>query len=199
MRDILYKFILVLAKPFTFLYRKYQMRGYRHIGKNVVIGKNFTGTERYNISIGDNVAIGPNCVFYAGIAPITVGNNVMFGPNVTVVSGEHRTDVLGEYMRNITNDMKLPKNDKPVVIEDDVWIGTNVTILKGVRIGRGSIIHAGAVVTKSVRPYTIYINENTKVNRFTAEQIKKHEKILNEKYGITYPELDWTKYTSFIQ
>ena len=95
--------------------------------------------------------------------------------------------------------MKLPKHDKPVVIEDDVWIGTNVTILKGVTIGRGSIIHAGAVVTKKVRPYTVYLNENQKINRFTAGQIQQHEQLLKEKYGVEYPPLDWTKYASFTQ
>ena len=199
MKDKIYRLLQNLLKPITLVWQKYQRRGYKYIGKNVVIGKNFTGTERYNISIGDNTAIGPNCVFYAGIAPITVGRYVMISPNVTIVTGEHRTDIVGEYMRNITNDMKLEKHDKPVVIEDDVWIGSNVTILKGVTIGRGSIIHAGAIVTKRVRPYTIYIDDKTKINRFSAAVIQEHEKMLAEKYGVSYPPLDWSKYESLSQ
>lgn len=78
---------------------------------------------------------------------------------------------------------KLPENDAPVIIEDDVWCGANVTILKGVTIGRGSVVAAGAIVTKSCPPYSIIGGIPAKVlkMRFTPEQIKKHEKII--KYG----------------
>lgn len=112
----------------------------------------------------------------------------MISPGVTMITGEHRTDIIGEYMRNVTAEQKLPQNDKPIVIEDDVWIGSNVTILKGVRIGRGSIIHAGAVITKNVKPYTVYINDQLKVSRFSDEEIQEHERRIKEKYGVTYPE-----------
>ena len=47
--------------------------------------------------------------------------------------------------------------DRPVIIEDDVWIGFNATILKGVRIGRGAIVGANTVITKDVPPYTIMV------------------------------------------
>lgn len=75
---------------------------------------------------------------------------------------------------------KLPVNDAPVVIEDDVWAGANVTILKGVTIGRGSVIAAGAVVTKSCPPYSIIGGVPARVirTRFTPEQIKQHEEML---------------------
>lgn len=157
-------------------------------GKNVFIGPNFTVSGGDNITIGDDCAIGPNCVFLAALAPIEFGRAVMVSPNVTMITGEHRTDIVGEFMRNITPDMKLPQNDKPIVIEDDVWIGSNVTVMKGVTIGRGSIIHAGSIITKNVKPYTIYINDKMKVARFSDEEIQEHEKLLNEKYGVTYPE-----------
>lgn len=76
---------------------------------------------------------------------------------------------------------KLPENDAPVVIEDDVWIGANVTILKGVTIGRGSVVAAGVVVTKSCPPYSIIGGVPAKVlkMRFTPEEIVKHESILS--------------------
>lgn len=76
---------------------------------------------------------------------------------------------------------KLPENDAAVVIEDDVWTGANVTILKGVTIGRGSVVAAGAVVTKSWPPYSIIggVPANVLKMRFTPAEIEKHERILN--------------------
>lgn len=80
------------------------------------------------------------------------------------------------------SDEKLPENDAPVVIEDDVWCGANVTILKGVTIGRGSVVAAGAVVTRSCPPYSIIGGVPAKVlkMRFTAEEIEEHERLLKE-------------------
>ena len=68
--------------------------------------------------------------------------------------------------------------DQPVVIEDDVWCGANVTILKGVTIGHGSVVAAGAVVTKSFPPYSIIGGIPAKLlkMRFTEEEIKEHER-----------------------
>ena len=79
--------------------------------------------------------------------------------------------------------MKLPENDQDVVFEGDNWIGMNTTILKGVTIGRGCIVAAGAVVNKSTPPYTIVGGVPAKVlkMRFTPEQIKIHEDLLRHK------------------
>ena len=100
--------------------------------------------------IGDYSYIGPNGVMGAG-GGIKVGSHVQMGPNVTITAENHhfndpalRIDQQGVYHQG-------------VVIEDDVWIGGRATILDGVTIGRGSVIGAGAVVTKSIPPYSIAI------------------------------------------
>lgn len=79
--------------------------------------------------------------------------------------------------------MKLPENDQDVIFEGDNWIGMNVTVLKGVTIGRGCIVAAGAVVNKSTPPYSIVGGVPAKVlkMRFTPEQITEHEAILYRK------------------
>jgi acetyltransferase-like isoleucine patch superfamily enzyme len=156
---------------------------FKECGKGVSWGYNFTVAGAQNIRIGEDTAIGPNCIFYATMAPLTIGKKVLISPNVTIVTGEHRTDLIGVYMRDVTEAEKRPENDAPVVIEDDVWIGSNVTIMKGVTIGRGSIIHAGAVITKNIKPYTVYISEKIKIARFTEQEIIQHEKMLKEKHG----------------
>lgn len=131
-----------------------------------------------NISIGNNVFIGPNAKLICAIAKINIKNNVMFGPNVTLICGGHRMDVVGEFMKNIS--VKLPENDKDITIEEDVWVGANVTILKGVNIGRGSVVAAGSVVTKDVEPYSIVGGVPAKFikKRFNSDEIYRHEKLL---------------------
>lgn len=76
--------------------------------------------------------------------------------------------------------MKDPDNDQDVIIEGDNWIGMNTTILKGVTIGRGCIVAAGAIVTKSTPPYSIVAGVPAKVikMRFSEEDIIRHESAL---------------------
>lgn len=91
--------------------------------------------------------------------------------------------MLGKFIDQISDEEKTADNDKDVVIEEDVWCGANVTILKGVNIGRGCIIAAGAVVVNSAPPYSIVggLPARCLKFRFTIEQILEHEKML-------YPE-----------
>lgn len=148
-------------------------------GKHCSIGRRFRGTPK-NVYLGDDCHIGENNVLLCLLAPIKIGNHFMSGPNVTFVTGNHRIDIIGKHMTEITNKDKLPENDVEIVVEDDVWIGTGAIILKGVKIGRGSVVAAGSVVTKDTPPYSIVAGNPAKVikYRFTEEQIIKHEKLL---------------------
>ena len=189
--NIYMKIMKVIIKPFIVI-KKAIKRIYRFCfikpqfiscGRKTFIGDNLIGTLS-NIEIGNNSVIGPNCVFYCSLAKLTIGNYVMISPNVTIITGSHKTDAIGKYMIQNTEQDKIndgvEKYDMPVIIEDDVWIGANVLILKGVTIGRGSIVHAGQVITKSVPPYTIYINDKLSIKRFSRDEIEKHEKLLAE-------------------
>lgn len=131
------------------------------------------------MTVGDYTSIPNGATFYCTEAPLTIGKKVISGPHPTIITGDHRIDVIGKYIMDTTE--KLPENDAPVVIEDDVWTGANVTILKGVTIGRGSVIAAGAVVAKSFPPYSIIGGIPAKLlkMRFTPDEIEKHQRILN--------------------
>jgi acetyltransferase-like isoleucine patch superfamily enzyme len=109
---------------------------------------------------------------------ITIGNKVLFGPGVTIIGGDHRASDVGRFIYDVLD--KKEDDDKDVVIEDDVWVGTNVTILKGVHVGRGAVVAAGAVVTKDVEPYSIVggVPARRLSCRFSPEEIEQHEAVL---------------------
>ena len=131
-----------------------------------------------SIEVGDDVSLGFHAVLLAANSRIIIGSKVMFGPCVTVVGGDHNTSAVGEFMYDTHE--KRPEDDQDVIIEDDVWVGTRAVILKGVHVGRGSIIAAGAVVNKDVPPYTIVGGVPARLlgRRFDIETILAHEQKL---------------------
>lgn len=133
-------------------------RIFAHAGRNVNIekGANFGGGR--TLSVGDNSGLGVNCYI---AAHVTIGNDVMMAPDVIILTASHsfeRTDV------PMIQQQDLPP--QPVVIGNDVWIGTRAVILPGVRVGDGAVIAAGAVVTKDVPPLAIVGGVPARVIRF---------------------------------
>lgn len=132
------------------------------------------------IHVGDNVYLGVRPTLLATRSRIDIGSKVMFGPEVAILGGNHTTSYVGRFMIDVKDEEKRPEDDKGVVIEDDVWIGTRATILDGVTIGRGAIISAGAVVTKNIPPYSIAGGVPAKVikYRWDIDTVQRHEQIL---------------------
>lgn len=159
-------------------------RAMRHCGKGVYIRPMSSDIKGlHNLSIGDGTSIPKGSVIYCTEAPLTIGRKVVFGPRPTIITGDHRIDIIGKHIIDVTVEEKLPENDMPIQIEDGVWVGANVTILKDVTIGRGSVVAAGAVVTRSCPPYSIIGGVPAKIigARFTEEEIAEHERILGQK------------------
>ena len=158
----------------------------KHCGKGVYIRPMSSDIKGlWNLSVGDGTSIPKGSIIYCTDAPCIIGKKVLFGPRPTIITGDHRIDILGKYITDVTVEEKFVDGvnvyDQPVVIEDGVWCGANVTILKGVTICRGSVVAAGAVVTKSFPPYSIIGGIPAKLikMRFTEEEIKKNENDLS--------------------
>lgn len=135
----------------------------------------FTSRRRHVI-LGDHVGIGHHCIFAAATE---VGNKALIGSFCAFLnSDDHRYDIVGKAM------VDSGRGDQyEIIVEDDVWIGHGAILLSPLRIGRGSIVAAGSVVTKDVPRYSIVGGVPAKVlrMRFTPEQIAEHERILIEK------------------
>lgn len=175
---LLSKLFIVLPQKFVSrLLMAAQRPLFKKIGQNVIFSP-FSSFSFGTIEIGNDVFIGPGARFNASVSGITIADKVMFGPNVTIRGGDHRTDVVGRYMFDVKE--KLPENDLPVVIETDVWVGANVTILKGVTIGQGAVVAAGSVVIKDVEPYAIVAGiPAKKVSvRFIEADVARHKAAL---------------------
>lgn len=119
---------------------------FSHVGKHCYITPTFRCDYGYNISVGDNFYANYDCIIL-DICKVSIGNNVMLAPRVCIFAATHPVD---PNIRNIGVEY-----GKPVVIEDNVWIGGNSTINPGVTIGKNSIVASGSVVTKDVPPNTI--------------------------------------------
>ena len=155
----------LLQRMYSFIMKKYLSRCGNNFysahpltilgGENISIGNNFRAMgQDYlygndgEIVIGNNLSINTNVQIGASGGKIIIGNDVLIGPNVVIRAANH-----GVLRKTLIN--KQPHSGGTITIEDDVWIGSNAVILKNVRIAKGTIVAAGAVVTKDTEPYSI--------------------------------------------
>jgi len=138
----------------------------KQIGREtyIGIGLDLRGSKG-NISIGNNCSINRK-ILLDGRGKIIIGSNVDIGQETNIWTSEH-----------IPNDINHGTVESCVIIEDYVWIATRVTILPGVKIGKGAVVATGSVVTKDVPPMAI-------VAGIPAKIIGKRDNPL--KYKLTY-------------
>lgn len=125
--------------------RKYLYSHYfqLNIGENTVIYNSCHLRDPHKITIGSNTSIGDRCIL-DGRSGLTIGSSVNMSTGAWIWTLQHDP-----------NDPDFAAKGAPVVIEDYAWISSRTTILPGVTIGKGAVVAAGAVVTKSVEPYAI--------------------------------------------
>lgn len=138
-----YGLVKYLPSPIGDWLRRLVTRPFAGRLHNVRMYEGVTLWYPYRIHIGRNVTLN-EWVYLSGFGGLRIGDNVRIGHRTSVITSDH-----------VSDDLTVPIHEQgltyaEVVIEDNVWIGCNATILKGVRIGCGAIVAAGAVVTKDV-------------------------------------------------
>jgi acetyltransferase-like isoleucine patch superfamily enzyme len=133
---------------------------YRYYKNKLKQSNPFFSSTGFYIMTPSHVCIGENCFFnrnvYLGAIPdddrsqITIGNDCNFGINVVVVAADHPLHDVSKPMRRNNS---VGGN---IIIGDDCWIGSNVTITKDVEIGEGSVVGANSVVTHDIPSYAIF-------------------------------------------
>lgn len=130
-----------------------EIKGLRnlHIGTGTCIEQRCTLLcTNSSVEIEDNCYMNKNVRIGAdGGGEVRIGNHVMIGPNTVIDPSTHKTSDLSVPMRN--QGMEFGR----IIIEEDVWIGANVVIVKDVTVGKGAIIAAGAIVTSDVKSYSL--------------------------------------------
>ncbi|EAW09729.1 sugar O-acetyltransferase [Aspergillus clavatus NRRL 1] len=142
-----------------------------------LVGKVGDGTfiePPFRPDYGCNIIIGKDCFMNWGVTVldtslVVIGDRVQIGTNVSIITAGHDTSILSR--------RKFVEFGHPIFIEDDCWIGANVVILPGVRIGQGSTIGAGSIVTKDIPPFSVAMGSPCRVKRTipSAEEEEKDE------------------------
>ena len=161
----------------------YLFRGKMINPKNRLIRFPITIRGKKYIDFGKNLTTGSRCRFDVleehKEKILIFGNNVNIGYDVRISCVENSH---GKYSGNNQDNPTIPPNNRkifhtPVKIEDNVWIGENAIIQQGVTIGKGSIIAANSVVTKSVPPNTIFGGQPAKILKVFNEKTNKWDRV----------------------
>ena len=119
----------------------------------------FYTTGGADMRIGRNVFINQNCTFY-DLGGLDIGDDVLIGPNVSIITSGHPVQPTGRHGVTIA---------KPIVIERNVWIAANATIIGGVTVGENSVVAAGSVVTRNVPANSLVGGNPAKIIRSIAD------------------------------
>lgn len=168
---------------FTHYYIKPNPARLGHFGKNAALGIPADLKKPENIYLYDFARLGRrSTIMTMGNSKFVMKRGCITAEGLVVVTSNHHQKV-GQFLSGENEDNLY----RDIIVEEDVWIGINVTLLSGAYIGRGAIIGAGAVVRKPVPPYAVVIGNPARIIKFKwpIEKIMEHEKILyteNERY-----------------
>lgn len=130
------------------------------------------------VLIDEGTSVGNNNYFGANVhvTAANIGNYCSIAPNVTIGPGEHLVDMISTKVSVMEEaGYKIDLIKSPVVIKNDVWIGANVVVLRGVTVGNGAVLAAGAIVTRDVPDFAIVGGIPARIIRYRFDEKKRAE------------------------
>ncbi len=128
----------------------------RKFGSRTCVLPNAIIARPENLEVGDDTGIGAGS-FISCTDRVCIGDRVLMGPEVMIFTSNH------VWNAELKSYFKQGETTNPVIVEDDVWLGARCILLPSVTIGRGSTVAAGAVVTKSIPPFSVAAGVPAKV------------------------------------
>lgn len=159
---------------------KFNIKQFKKIGTNVIFETGVLVFHPENISLGNNIYVGHHTIlkgyykneliiedgtwigqqcFFHSAGGIYIGTNVGIGPGVKIITSSHKSD---SSLPVLHSELLF----KEVIVESDSDLGVGSIVLPGVKIGKGAIVGAGAVVTKDIPPYSIVAGVPAKVIKY---------------------------------
>ena len=157
-----YRFMLKSLGPRANIADDVTILGFKNmsVGQSVsVMRQSFLAAQEGSLRLGDRVSINRNVHLDASQGDIQIGNDCLIGPNCVLRAADH---VFEDATRPIRTQGHAGGT---IILEDDVWLASNVVVIRNVRIGRGSVIGSQSVVTRDIPPFSIAFGVPARVVR----------------------------------
>ena len=175
MKKLIARVISLSSRLSNRLYGSILKSALGYCGKNVILHKPSVCSNPGNLYLYNNTSIMKNWTFLSDTGKFIMKDHSIASTNLVIITGNHNRVLEHTLQESIAN--RLADKEKDIVLEEEVWLGTNVTLLPGITIGRGATVAAGSVVNRDLPPYTLCAGIPAKVKKvyWTEEQIIKHE------------------------
>lgn len=166
-------------------------KGFGYIHPTTQLGLPLYITKKENIYLEEKTKIQTGCTILTVTGKFILKKYSVLASRCTIITGNH-TPTIGIPFYNLSSS-HINDKEADIIIEEDVWIGSNVTLLSGAYIKRGAVIGACSLVNKEIPPYAVAVGSPAKIIavKFTKEQIIRHEmELYPEKERLTSDFLD---------
>ncbi len=178
---------------------------YGYLSKSALLAPDTIVFSKKNLYMYDNTSIPGGAIILNPRSKFIMKKGSFSSYNLCVCPGNHMI-VKGMWKINVTDAVKdkLDKEhkcDQDIIVEEDVWLGINVTLLNGAHIGRGCVVGAGCVLSGEWPPYAVIVGNPARIKRFlfTPEEIIEHERELypvEERLSLKFLEECFKQYSN---
>jgi acetyltransferase-like isoleucine patch superfamily enzyme len=167
-------------------------------GRNAILEYPIRFEHPQSVFIEENVKIRSGCqIINSASEKVVIKKYTAIAVGCTIITNTHKSVVTIPHI--LLGASHISDKSTDIIIEEDVWIGANVTLLAGACLRRGCIVGAGAIVSKEVPPYAVVVGAPAKIisKKFELEDVLKHEAALypeSQRLSKSYLELVFSKY-----